>query len=518
MNVSSFDCPQYVCFESESFLDDFECKTETSEIKNDSKQKSSYLLRETPSRLLNKANIENVEGYLEFSKPLKYVASPENQAGECIRVQSSSPVVLQESTNLTSDFPVLRKQKTSSNANLPHKVCKSTIPKPFQFKTNDRVKDKPHKNSDYKEQDFKMQLRKNTLTQTAKVPHVTAVQPFHLKEPTKRKRNTDEYLPLAEQVAAFQKKTPRRFRPQKDDQPLEHWSPHSCKPQSPKLQAVKRCRPVTALSKEEEEAKEFEEMKAYQFHARPLEPKIFNKPVFKISPKPKTKPKDIQLKTESRAKIMYGRKKEDEEQKYKFRSRPVPKSVYQGPSGLKTKEAIPKTHPKSPAFALKERAEKWKSHAKLHCESPIKVFKQSFRKAHPGTAAPVPFTVKYEKKRTEVEPFSFDQKDQERQLRKKRKIEEEIERERKAHEFRAQPMPSPSPSTLPAVLKKPATAPQPFQFLSEQRVSKHNFTFTEETVMFKAQPATVLKKEPFLPEKPVQAPIEFLHAILRDLN
>lgn len=42
----------------------------------------------------------------------------------------------------------------------------------------------------------------------------TKVQPFHFAESKKRKREaegTEVHIPLAEQVAAFQKKTPQRF-------------------------------------------------------------------------------------------------------------------------------------------------------------------------------------------------------------------------------------------------------------------------------------------------------------------
>lgn len=46
------------------------------------------------------------------------------------------------------------------------------------------------------------------------VTKTTKVQPFHFAESKKRKRETEEtesHIPLAEQVAAFQKKTPQRF-------------------------------------------------------------------------------------------------------------------------------------------------------------------------------------------------------------------------------------------------------------------------------------------------------------------
>ncbi|GFY74044.1 targeting protein for Xklp2 [Trichonephila inaurata madagascariensis] len=61
---------------------------------------------------------------------------------------------------------------------------------------------------------------------------------------------------------------------------------------------------------------------------------------------------------------------------------------------------------------------------------------------------------------------------------------------------------------LPAVPKKLPTQPEPFNFLLDSRSSRHNSFSVEENVSFKAQPATVLKKEPFVPEKPPKQSIE----------
>lgn len=45
-------------------------------------------------------------------------------------------------------------------------------------------------------------------------------------------------------------------------QPQKHWNPPKLVPKTPKLQALKRRRVVEALSREEQENKEIEEMKA----------------------------------------------------------------------------------------------------------------------------------------------------------------------------------------------------------------------------------------------------------------
>lgn len=50
-------------------------------------------------------------------------------------------------------------------------------------------------------------------------------------------------------------------------------------------------------------------------------------------------------------------------------------------------------------------------------------------KAVPAPVASQPFTVKHQKKCTEIQPFSFDEKDKERMKHKEQKIKEEIEKE-----------------------------------------------------------------------------------------
>lgn len=343
-----------------------------------------------------------------------------------------------------------------------------------------------------------------------KVYKTTKVQPFHFAEHKKRKRENEEseHIPLAEQVAAFHKKTPQRFHTKglKGYEPAEHWSPTITHPKSPNLQAAKRQRRVDVISREEQEAKEVEEMKRYRFRARPLNRSLLYKPqLLNVGKKTPTKPKAVQLRTAHRAAEIYSKKKTDEKP-YEFRARPVPKAILNGPTGLKEKPSLPITEAKTPNFALKKRAEKWKTEKLNETVTETQRFK-----AMPVPDPSSPFTVKHEKKLTVMQPFSFDSRDKERMAHKERKVMEEIEKENAVFQFKAQPMPSPTPSTLPAVPKKTATLPQPFNFQLEERSSRHSsFNSTMEMTgpVFKAQPATVLEKAPFVPEKLNKPPVE----------
>jgi len=333
----------------------------------------------------------------------------------------------------------------------------------------------------------------------------------NLNESRKRKQQfeSNEYVPLAEQVRAFQRKTPKRFHTTgktRAYQPTEHWSPKLVRAKSPNLQAVKRRRCVNVLSREQEELKEAEEMKRYKFHAQPvMYDKLSHVPLPNVEKKLPTKPKGLNLKTAQRAAEMNAKKKE-EEQRYEFRARPVPKVILNGPTGLKEKPAVHITEPKTPNFALKSRAEKWKSENKLNETAPIQF------KAMPAPPATSRFVIKHEKKSTEVQPFSFEAKDKERKSIKEKKINEEIEKENKVFLFKAQPLPSPQPSALPAVPRRPLTRPEPFNLHSDNRNFKQSsLNLSDQTCpSFKAKPAIVLQKPPFVPEKPLKLPLETL--------
>ncbi|CAL1265758.1 unnamed protein product [Larinioides sclopetarius] len=391
------------------------------------------------------------------------------------------------------------------------RALKTTQPKPFQFETDNRIKSKPtNLGSNYDEKDFASKLRQNTKTVIESTKNrVTKVKPFNLTQPSKRKHEDGEYVPLAEQISAFHQKVPERYQTtsQKEFQPQEHWEPPSLQAKSPELQAVKRRRVVTAISREEQELKE---MKAYEFHAKPVDPKIYKCPS-KDKVKPKNKPtlktKNPCLRTAQRAALP---RHSSPEKKYEFRARPVPKNILNAPTGLKEKPVIPVTEPKAPVFQSDDRLQKRKimEEEKKIKEEEKKLLQKENLSKQQGAAVKAP-PAPYVPKRTEIQPFSFDLVDRERFARKDKKIQEELEEQSKPFVFRAQMMPVPEPSALPEVPKKPPTQPVPFNFELEHRISKGDSLFVEEhQVSFKAQPADVLKKRPFIPEKAPQPKLE----------
>ncbi|GBN16512.1 Targeting protein for Xklp2 [Araneus ventricosus] len=412
-------------------------------------------------------------------------------------------------TTEKENFSVIRSKKVISKPK--SRALKTTQPKPFQFETDNRIKSKPtNLGSNYDEKDFASKLRQNTKTVNESTKNrVTKVKPFNLTQPSKRKHEDAEYVPLAEQISAFHQKVPERYQTtsQKEFQPQEHWEPPPLEAKSPELQAVKRRRVVTAISHEEQELKE---MKAYEFHARPVDPKIYKDPS-KDQVQPKAKPtlktKNPHLRTAQRAAL---HRHSSPGKKYKFKARPVPKDILNGPTGLKEKAVIPVTEPKAPVFQSDDRLQKRKimeEEKKIQEEERELLQKKNLSKQQAAAvkAPPAP----YVPKRTEVQPFSFDRADKERFAQKDKKIQEELEEQSKPFVFRAQMMPVPEPSALPAVPKKKPTQPEPFNFELEHRISKDNSLFVEERqVSFKAQPADVLKKKPFIPEKAPQPNLE----------
>ncbi|GFU21440.1 targeting protein for Xklp2-A [Nephila pilipes] len=490
MNISDLDCPQYVCFDSEAFqrelLDSSVLSSDSLEENAQDNTENSALIPEDLSSDMT-SNYKKELDISEHQEPsyLETTSSMGKDDSSCISFNSYA--------NEKENFPIncVKMMPTKGKSSAP----KVTVPKPFRFETDSRIKNKPVDITNYDEKDFASKLRQNAVKQTGinQTNRVTKVKPFNLTQSQKRKHEGSEYVPLAEQVSAYQQKDPKRYHgaSHKEFQPQEHWEPPPLTAKSPNFQSGKRRRIVTAVSQEDQE---LEEIKKYKFHAQPMDPKIYKGPSGnKIKSKYKTK-----------AALQHQRKKS--EKKYEFRARPVPKEILNGPIGLNEKTIIPVTKPVAPAFTTDNRLEKRKIMDQERKEKELEQKKELSKASRPAPlkAPSAPHTHRM----TEVQPFSFDKADKERFSQKEMKIQKEIEEESKPFVFRAQMMPLPEPSSLPAVPKKPPTQPEPFNFLLDSRSSRHNSFSVEQNVSFKAQPATVLKKEPFVPEKPSKQSIE----------
>ncbi|GAB1287053.1 Targeting protein for Xklp2 [Apodemus speciosus] len=387
----------------------------------------------------------------------------------------------------------------------------------FHFLTDERVKQHPKHQEGYKEVDFVAGLRKHSSTPARGTRGCTIIKPFNLSKG--KKRTFDEaastYVPIAQQVEAFHKRTPNRYhlRSKKDESVLPSKSVNKIvqDPQTPLLQTKYRARVVTCKSTAEQEAEELEKLQQYKFKARELDPRIFESgPILPKRPpvKPPTQPVGFDLEIEKRIHERESKKKPEDEQ-FEFHSRPCPTKILEDvvknsalKRGVPEKKLIPATVPKSPVFALKNRIR-------------VPVKDEEEEKPVVIKAQPVPhYGVPYkphipEARNVEVCPFSFDTRDKERQLQKEKKIKEMQKGE--VPKFKALPVPHFDTINLPEKKVKTVTQAEPFALETDKRgaykaeVWKHQLEEEQkqqkEAACFKARPNTVIFQEPFVPKK-----------------
>ncbi|GFY74046.1 targeting protein for Xklp2 [Trichonephila inaurata madagascariensis] len=162
MNISDLDCPQYVCFDSEAFQKEL---LGTSVLSADSLEETenaqyntenSTLISEDLSDLTS--NCENDPDINEHQEPSDLGTSHSMETEDCSYVSNDSNTIEKE------NFPINRAKllpaKNKSSA------LKATVPKPFRFETDGRIKKKPVDISNYDEKDFPSKLRQNSVKQT----------------------------------------------------------------------------------------------------------------------------------------------------------------------------------------------------------------------------------------------------------------------------------------------------------------------------------------------------------------
>ncbi|KAJ7416355.1 Targeting protein for Xklp2 [Pitangus sulphuratus] len=395
-------------------------------------------------------------------------------------------------------------------------VGQVTKPIDFHFCTENRIKQnvESQPGNEYKELDFAAVLRKHPPSPMRVPKGPTVPKPFNLSQGNKRKleETTSEYVPFAEQVEAFQKRTPSRYhlrsrKPEEEGQV----SGKSVKPRltcakTPVLRTKQRSRPVTCKTAAELEAEEVEKIQQYKFKARELNYKIFEGgPLLPKKPRVRnvTQPIGFELETEKRIQERES-KKQQEEERFEFHSRPCPTKILEDVVGVPEKKELPCTIPKSPAFSLKSRTRVSAREEEKEKEV-VPVIK-----ANPMPHYGVPFKPKMpEQRHVEVCPFSFDARDKERQIQKEKKIEEFQKEE--VPKFKAQPLPYFDQVKLPEKKVKAPTQPEPFHLQVDERGAakleswKHqlqeDLKRQKEAACFKARPNTVVYQEPFMPKK-----------------
>ncbi|XP_066186832.1 targeting protein for Xklp2 isoform X2 [Sylvia atricapilla] len=464
----------------------------------------------SPEREKSKLALPSTPTVLKRSKPSSKLKSTEEQE-------------LEKMQQLQQEVMELRKKNEESlkaaiaGAGQPMKrpVGQATKPIDFHFCTENRIKQnvESQPGSEYKELDFAAVLRKHPPSPVRKPKGPTIPKPFNLSQGNKRKleETATEYVSFAEQVEAFQKRTPSRYhlRSRKSEEGSVSKKPLKAqltRPKTPVLRTKQRLRPVTCKTAAELEAEEIEKIQQYKFKARELNHKIFEGgPVLPKKPSVKelTQPIGFQLEIEKRIQDRES-KKQQEEEHFEFHSRPCPTKILENVVGVPEKKALPVTVPKSPAFTLRSKTRVSGREEEKEKEEMAVI------KANPMPHYGVPFKPKMpEQRHVEVRPFSFDARDRERQIQKEKKIEE-LQKE-EVPKFKALPLPYFDQVKLPEKKVKTPTQPEPFHLQVDERGAaklqswkqqlKEDLKRQKEAACFKARPNTVMYQEPFVPKK-----------------
>ncbi|XP_014109617.1 PREDICTED: targeting protein for Xklp2 isoform X3 [Pseudopodoces humilis] len=439
------------------------------------------------------------------------------------KLKSTEEQELEKMQQLQKEVMELRKKNEESlkaaiaGAGQPMKRPVGQVTKPidFHFCTETRIKQnvESQPGNEYKELDFAAVLRKHPPSPVRMPKGPTVPKPFNLSQGKKRKLEeaTTEYVSFAEQVEAFQKRTPPRYhlRSRKSEEGSVSKKPVKAQlthPKTPVLRTKQRLRPVTCKTAADLEAEEIEKIQQYKFKAREVNPKIFEGgPLLPKKPSVKelTQPIGFQLEIEKRIQERES-KKQQEEEHFEFHSRPCPTKILEDVVGVPEKKTLPVTVPKSPAFTLRSRTRVSGREERKEKEEAAVI------KANPMPHYGVPFKPKMpEQRHVEVCPFSFDARDRERQIQKEKKIEE-LQKE-EVPKFKALPLPYFDQVKLPEKKVKTPTQPEPFHLQVDERGAaklqswkqqlKEDLQRQKEAACFKARPNTVMYQEPFVPKK-----------------
>ncbi|NXB12466.1 TPX2B protein, partial [Cnemophilus loriae] len=464
----------------------------------------------SPGRGKSKLTMASTPTMLKRTKPSSKPKSTEEQE-------------LEKMQQLQQEVMELRKKNEESlkaaiaGAGQPMKRPVGQVTKPidFHFCTENRIKQnvESQPGNEYKELDFAAVLRKHPPSPVRMPKGPTVPKPFNLSQGNKRKlaEATTEYVSFAEQVEAFQKRTPPRYhlRSRKSEEGSVSGNPVKARlthPKTPVLRTKQRLRPVTCKTAAELEAEEIEKIQQYKFKARELNHKIFEGgPLLPKKPAVKelTQPVGFQLEIEKRIQERES-KKQQEEERFEFHSRPCPTKILEDVVGVPEKKSLPVTVPKSPAFTLRSRTRLSGREEEKEKEEVAVI------KANPMPHYGVPFKPKMpEQRHVEVCPFSFDARDRERQIQKEKKIEE-LQKE-EVPKFKALPLPYFDQVKLPEKKVKTPTQPEPFHLQVDERGAaklqswkqqlNEDLKRQKEAACFKARPNTVMYQEPFVPKK-----------------
>ncbi|XP_051947851.1 targeting protein for Xklp2 isoform X1 [Xyrauchen texanus] len=392
-------------------------------------------------------------------------------------------------------------------------VLSTTIPKEFNFRSDSRMKNHSDAASTedhmYKEMDFTSQLRKHPASPLKAPKGTTIPKPFNLSRGKRKLEETGAYMPMAQQIELFQKRTPTRYHlrsrqsQERGPSPLKTLKPKITHPKTPQLMTRQRSRPTLMKSTAEIEAEEAEKLQQFKFKALELNRKILEGALVPKKPavKEATRPEGFQLEIEKRLQERQASKIQEEPEDHTFHSRPLPTRILEEIVGVPEKKVLNPTVPESPAFALKNRVRVEKKQEEEKPPAPIKAL-----------AVPhyLPFQPKPPaKSQVEMCPFSFEERERERRALKEKKLEEL--RNEEVPKFKAQPLPDFHEVHLPEKKVLEPTKLAPFKLMIDERgaakgerweqMMKEELKQQAEAACFKARPNTVTHKEPFQPKK-----------------
>uniref|UniRef100_A0A673MYZ2 Targeting protein for Xklp2-B-like n=1 Tax=Sinocyclocheilus rhinocerous TaxID=307959 RepID=A0A673MYZ2_9TELE len=400
-----------------------------------------------------------------------------------------------------------------AGSQLPKKhVLSTTIPKEFNFRSDSRLKNHMDggsaEDNSYKEVNYTSQLRKHPSSPLKAPKGTTIPKPFNLSRGKRKLDEAGAYVPMAQQIEQFQKRTPTRYHlrsrqsQERGPSPVKAEKSKITHPKTPQLLTRQRHRPTMVKSTAEIEAEEAEKMQQFKFKALELNRKILEGALVPKKPGSKevTKPEGFQLEIEKRLQERQASKKPEEKEDHTFHPRPLPTRILEEVVGVPEKKVQNPTVPESPAFALKNRVRMEK---KKEEKPPAPI------KAH---AVPhfLPFQPKLPvKSQVEMCPFSFEERERERRVMKEKKLDEM--RNEELPKFKAQPLPDFHEVHLPEKKVVEPTKPAPFKLMVDERgaakgdhweqMMKEELKRQAEAACFKARPNNVMHKEPFVPKK-----------------
>ncbi|KAL1021337.1 hypothetical protein UPYG_G00011940 [Umbra pygmaea] len=476
----------------------------------------TFRQRSSPSLPLRRS------GTVRPSKRLKPRAEPVTAVPSTTQHKSTEQQEMERIKALQKEVADQRKKNEASykaalaGSHLPKKLALSTtVPKEFNFSTDGRVK--AGTSSAYKDLDFNAQLRKHPSS-PSKVPKGTTVpKPFNLSTGSKKADESAPYIPMAQQIEQFQKRTPTRYHlrsrqsQERGPAPVKGEHLKMTHPHTPQLMTRQRTRPTLVKSSAELEEEEFQKLQQFKFKALELNRKILEGAMNPKKPavKEPTRPEGFNLHMEKRlAERQASKKPEEPEEQHTFHSRPLPVKILEEVVGVPEKKVLYPTIPESPAWALKRlRVERKVEEVKA--PAPLKALSVP----HFG----LPFQPKLpEKTQVDMCPFSFEERERERRMLKEKRLEEL--RHEEVPTFKAQPLPDFHEVVLPEKKVAEPTKAAPFRLLIDERgavkqdrweqMVKEEHKLQIEAATFKAGPNAVIHKEPFIPKKENRSVLE----------